>query len=731
MNWTACLMASSALMAPQLALAQDAGPPAELETIVVTAQKKAENVQSVPITMTAIGGEALRSGGLRDVEQISKLTPGLYVGKFDTLRPQVYLRGIGSRVFDPGSEGSVGIFVDESYVGRFSGSLADILDADRVEVLKGPQGTLYGRNTIAGAINIVTRAPTPAFEANVEATAGNYGQYAVQGVISGPLNDAVRVRLAARTNHRDGYALNTLTGAHGNDDDGDTVRARLQADLSPNLVLDLIGEYQGSESLGLFQKSTGTRQFFQAATSPSYTPNPDRYADAYNTDGSAHRRLHSTVGKLAWNGEAVSVTGITSYRTSDIGQAYDVDATPRDVWTFNYGEKSKQFSQELRVGSIPGGPASFGGAVSWVAGVYYYREHTRRTDHFDFGPDSIFATGQPTPEHNTYGTDIKTESFAAFGQATWSPTDTLNITLGGRFTHDSKDAVIVATTDSTTPPAYNPGFTVSPSKSWKSFDPKITIDYHLTPKVMAYAIASHGFKSGGFQYNATSAALAGVVFDPEKVWAYEAGLKSQLLDNRVQLNVAAFYYDYSNLQLPRFVLLPPPAAPGSGSNIISNAAKSTVKGVDVTVAAALARGLTVSGGVSYLDAAYDDYVTGTTSFSGNTMIRSPKWQASATINYETPVSESLKVRLRADWSYTSRIFFEADEGARPFTSQAGYGLVNLRAGLAEIDERWALEAFVNNVGDKHYVTNIFAVPVTVLQTWSIPRTYGATVRHRF
>ncbi|WP_156680767.1 TonB-dependent receptor [Sphingomonas profundi] len=702
-----------------------------IQDIVVTAQRRAENLQDVPITMSVLGASELQAAGIANVEQVARLTPGLFVGKFDTLRPQVYLRGVGSRVFDPGSEGSVGIFTDESYMGRFSGSLTDVLDVERIEVLKGPQGTLYGRNTIAGAINIITRAPTDTFEGYAEASYGNYNQYDVRGAVSGPLSDTVRFRIAARTGHRDGFSRNTASGRRGNGDDGDVIRARLAADVTERLTVDLIGEYQHASLPGLLQESTGSRQFLQAASSPSYTPTPDKYSEAYNIDGYSRRSIYSGVGKIAWRGDAVTLNSITSYRRSTIGQAYDLDATPRNIWTFDYRERSRQFSQEVRLSSSDDGAATFGGAIDWVLGGYYYNEQTRRADHFNLGADSIFATNQAATEVNTYATRISTKSYAAFGQITANLTDTLHITAGGRYTHDRKAAVITTTTTSTIPPSYYPGFTVRPGKSWSSFDPKLTIDYQLSRRILAYATASRGFKSGGFQYNSTNAALAAVVFNPERAWTYEAGLKSQFLDNKVQLNVAAFYYDYKNLQLPLFVLLPPPAPAGSGSNVISNAAKSTIKGIDATTLIAVTPEFTLSGGVSYLDAKYDRYVTGTANYSGNRMIRSPKWQANAAASYETPLNDALKLKLRGDWSYTSRIFFEADEGARPFTSQEGFSLFNARVGLAEIDDRWAVEGWVSNIADKHYVNTVFSVPVTVLQVWSLPRTYGGTVRYRF
>lgn len=699
--------------------------------IVVTAQKKAERLQNVPITITAFDGNTLQRSGMRDIEGVAKMTPGLFVGKFDNLRPQVYLRGIGSRVFDPGSEGSIGIFIDESYMGRFSGSITDMLDVERVEVLKGPQGTLYGRNTIGGAVNIITKAPTREFEGYGEATVGNFGLYDLRAVASGPLSDGVRVRVAGRLSHRNGFSLNTLTGVRGNGDDGKAIRGRLDADLSSNLTAGLTLEYQESDAPGLLQKTTGTRQFLQAATSPSYTPTADLYSDAYNVDGYNRRKLFTALGKLQWDGEVVSLTSITSYRDSKVGQLYDLDSTPRDIWTYSYDEHSRQFSQEFRIASASDGPATLGGALNWVLGFYYYNERSVRDDHFDMGADSIYATSQSAVEHNTFATRINTDSFAAFGQATVNVTEKLHLTIGGRYTRDKKSAIITTTTDSVAPPSYYPGFTVNPSKVWESFDPKFIIDYRFTPHVMGYVTVSRGFKSGGFQFNATNATLAAVVFNPERAWTYEVGLKSQFFDNRVQLNVAAFQYDYKDLQLTRFTLLPPPATPGSGSNIVSNAAQSTIKGIDTSIAVAASDHLTLTGGVSYLDAKYDDYITGSSNFSGNRMIRSPEWQANAAADYNLPIGAGLKLHARGEWSYTSKVNFEADAGLRPFTSQNGYSLFNLRLGLAEIDDRWSIEGWVNNVGNKHYITTEFALPVAVLQTWAIPRTFGATARLNF
>jgi iron complex outermembrane receptor protein len=530
--------------------------------------------------------------------------------------------------------------------------------------------------------------------------------------------------------HRRGYSLNTLTGRRGNGDDGKTIRAHIAA--QPGRTdLNLIVEYQDADLPGFLQESTNSRQFLQAPGSPSYTPTPDRYSDAYNIDGFSRRKLFSAIGKIDHETDAISITSITSFRRSRVRQSYDLDATPRDIWNFSYGELSKQFSQELRLASVPDGALTFGNAVEWVLGGYYYRERTKRADNFDQGPDSLFHFGQPGREFNTYATDIDTDSYAVFGQATITPVERLRITVGGRYTHDEKEAAITASTSSVVPPSYYPNFTVAPSRSWSSFDPKFTIDYRFTPDVMAYGTVSRGFKSGGFQYNSTNATLAAIVFNPERAWTYEAGIKSQFLDRRVTLNVSAFYYDYKNLQLPRFTLLPPPAPAGSGSNIISNAAKSTIKGIDVSASAILTEGLTLSGGVSYLDAKYDAYVAGAVDYSGNRAIRSPEWTANVEIAYSVPLSDKLQLRTRGDWSYTSRVFFEADEGARPFTSQPGFSLFNARVGLASIDERWSLDAWVRNIGDERYVTTSFALPVAVLQTWSLPRTYGATARFAF
>ncbi|MGV3769573.1 MAG: TonB-dependent receptor [Sphingobium phenoxybenzoativorans] len=738
MIWASAAAAQDSGAAAQDA-AQDSGQESAADSaqsggitdIVVTAQRRSERLQEVPIAINVFNADALQAGGTSGVEQISRLTPGLYVGKFDSLRPQVYLRGIGSRVFDPGSEGSVGIFVNDSYMGRFSGSLTDLLDVERIEVLKGPQGTLYGRNTIGGAINIITRAPTRDLEGFAEASIGNFGFYDVRGAVSGPLTDGIQVRLAGNILHRRGYSENILTGKHGNGDDSKTIRAHIAAQPGEDTRLNLIVEYQNADLPGFLQETTGSRQFLQSPSSPSYTPTPDRYSDAYNIDGSSHRKLLSIVGKIEHSTDALEITSITSYRRSRIDQTYDLDATPRDIWTFSYDELSRQFSQELRLSSVPDGFLTFGDTAEWVLGGYYYQERTKRTDHFDQGADSLFHFGLPGREQNIYATDIDTDSYAVFGQYTVKPTDKLRVTIGGRYTHDKKDALIQASTDSAVPPSYYPNFTVNPGKSWSSFDPKFTIDYRFTRDLMLFGTVSRGFKSGGFQYNSTNAALASIVFNPERAWTYEVGLKSELFDRRVQFNASAFYYDYKNLQLPRFTLLPPPAPAGSGSNIISNAAKSTIKGIDTSLVVAVSDELTLTGGASYLDGKYDDYIAGAANYSGNRMIRSPKWQGNVELIYEKPITANLKLRARGDWSYTSKIFFEADEGARPFTSQDGYSLFNARLGIGSVDKGWSVDGWVRNITNKHYVTTIFAVPVSVLQIWSIPRTYGLTGRVDF
>lgn len=715
-----------------------------LEEIVVTAQKREENIQDVPIAISAFSAEDLKAANITNLDDIAPLTPGLLFGRFNESRPQIYIRGVGSRQFDVGSEGSVGVFVDEVYVGRFTGVLGGLGDVQRVEVLKGPQGTLYGRNTIGGAINIITAPPTEELSAYLEVGGGNLDYLSAEGALSGPIvPHRLLGRLSFFTRSRDGYVENLETGVDHNAEDFMDVRGKLlwraTDALDIALTLDINrsdpeGGLQGEWVAGLPILATGG----PLAKIPDTTPS--RFNEFYNSDSNFERDIYTVILRADWRPAPFDVTSISSFMNIDMQEARDLDSTPVDSITHITFEETDQFSQELRLTSKPGGLFTFGDRLDWIIGFYFLSEQPERLDNLLAGPDSVFSSiaasidagGPPAPLvqgsefiDNNLRVDVDTTSVAFFGRASYALTEDLTLTFGARYTYDRKEATWAADSSRPGVPPIIADFSVDLEDSWNSFDPKVSLEYAWTDDVMTYFVYSEGFKSGGFQFAKFTPADASVVFAPERVQTYEIGMKSQWWNRRVTANLSAFRYDYSDLQVPRTT-----ATPGGAPTITTvNAAQATVEGAEIEGIISLTEGLSLNLGYAFLDAVYDEYVfDSTTDFSGNRMVRSPEHTFNVGFNYRRPLAEGRLV-LRGDLSWTDEYFFEADEGATPGTEQGDFALVN--ASVAYERGPWRLTIWGRNLTDQVYRTTTLSFGAFTMEYLGVPRTYGATLSWRY
>lgn len=708
--WAAAATALCALYAPTAGADE-----AMLGEIIVTAQKKAERLQSVPVTVSAFDKSFLDAAGVVSVDTLSRMTPNVYMSSFAPSKPQIYIRGVGSRQFDIGSEPSVGVFIDEVYVGRTHNIFNHMLDVERVEVLKGPQGTLYGRNTIGGAINIITAEPTQHLEAFAKAGGGNYDAYFAEAAVSGAVApEKVSARLAARYTKRDGYLKNLATGGAALGEDQIVVRGKLKFDAAEQFSLTLSGEYNHDDAPGQQGKAEGPDIFLRSPVAPIVAPTPDRFSDYYNEDSTLERNLAQLSGKARWQNDNVSIVSVTGYRYSKLEEFGDIDATILDIIDQDISETSKQFTQELRIASENGGAYTFEDRMSWIIGGYYLHDSSDRSDTFILGPDSLPAflyllAGGTDTILNTLLLDSKTESYAFFGQVSVALTPALNFTAGLRYSHDKKHGIYSGLTNIPGTLLIFFPFEFDLRRTWSSVDPKFTLDYHFSDDAMAFITYSTGYKGGGFQWAVTDPLLAQRVFDPEEVRYYEAGLKTQWLNRRLTVNIAAFYNDYKDLQVQRIVA----TSTGGASGVITNAANSTIKGFELEVLARPLPELLLSFGYGYLDAQYDDYVFDEfIDYSDTRMVRSPKHTLNAAVDYTIPVRDSDEISVRADWSYSSSYFHEPGEAMipapQPQAREDGYHLVNLRASYAS--GAWRLTGYVNNVFDKAYRQALLAYP---------------------
>lgn len=732
----ACLLAISsqpAFAQEQVAESNDTA----VEDIVVTAQRRSERVQDIPVAISAFGGEAMERAGIASLENIAPRVPSFYFGSFGAARPQLYIRGIGTRSFDPGSESSVGVFADDVYLGRSSGSFGAMKDIDRVEVLRGPQGTLYGRNTIGGAINVISKAPSDELTGNFEAGASNFKGFNLFAAVGGPIaGDKVMFRAAAWREEREGYVTNLRTGNkfQGIENTG----ARLHLTIAPSdpLKIDLTAEFMEDGNKAAFGGfSQGTfgvpgSVFFRGSGTAVTTS--DLRQGTLSFDPFLDREVRSYIGRIEYDAGAATITSISALRELDITDGRDLEGSSLDILDQSSIESSKQFTQEFRVASTPHGALSANGLVDWIVGGFYYHDSSDRRDSFHVGINSAVRAAAGAPATDVAISDYGIESYAIFGQATFHLTEALDVTLGGRYSHDSKRAIQSGTTTDAAP-IIAAAFTTTNRATYSSFDPRIVLSYKVTPDANVYASFSTGFKSGGFQYVPFSRGQADVLFAPEDIKAYEIGFKTEWLDRALRVNGAGFYYDYKNLQISRIIL---PAGSAAPVSLISNAASSTVKGIDLEITARPATSFEVNIAYGYLDAKYDNYVfNATTDFSGTRMVRAPKHSVNIGAEWRKELAGDAELSLRADYALMGDFFHEPGEGriaygtGIPLTAEDGYGLLDLRASLTK--GNWKVTGYATNVGNTKYRRTINALGNTVVGFAGTPRIYGLKLGYSF
>jgi iron complex outermembrane receptor protein len=502
------------------AMAADATPAdasTGIDEIVVTAQKRSENVQDVPISIVALTGAALQKSGVTTIDSLQHFAPGLSISSVGSgFVSYTYLRGSGTNQVDPGSDPSVAYFVDEVYIGGTAGLQFDLFDIDRVEVLKGPQGTLFGRNAAAGAISIVTKRPSATPTATADAEVGDYGYVTARGSVSGPFggDDHWRYRLSGGYKRRGAFTENA---APGGEDPGkvDSYGARGQIEYAGdklNFLLTAEGMEARNGMTNQFLSTANKSGLVSAAALATLPTDESFYRHYYNVAGHENQDLGAISARFDLHTDIGVITSISAYRDNSFDRLQDQDGTLADSFALYSHEHDKTFSQELRL-------ASDFGRLHLISGLYYYYGQVH--SHFTASAGPAFPTGIVQNHQAIDDSLITSKSYAAFSQATLDVTDQLSLTVGGRYTKDKKEDE--RSVKGFLAPAF---YSVDPTADWHSFDPTVTVNYHIMPDVLAYASYRRGYKSGGFQslFPATPA-VASTPFEPEKVDSYEAGLK--------------------------------------------------------------------------------------------------------------------------------------------------------------------------------------------------------------
>ena len=718
--------------------------------IIVTAQKRSERLQDVPVAVSVISGDAIALKGGVNLESAQYLVPTLNFRKSGTaINQSLFLRGVGTSTFSIAGEPSISTVVDGVVYSRAGEAFSDLIDIDRIEVLRGPQGTLFGKNTSAGVINIVTKRPGSDFGGFVEGgyyTNGN--EYRVRGAVDVPLGELVKSRVTGFYSNYDGNIRNIAKGnqrVNGYEHYG--VRGLIVADPTPNLTLTLIADYRKSDD-DCCAELIGTRP-----TNLTATVLPDIDGDRSRTVNqdlvtSTTEKSWGTSLQADWTLGNQTVTYIGSYREYDNTEIRDGDWLPSAYVGFNQlhdvgPQVSNTFTQEIRLTS----PAEQ--FFSYVLGAYYSRAYTERT----FTRDDVVCTATPTPTVLTpcgspgtvttrpsgtanFGSTFK--NFALFGQGIVNLTDSLRLIGGIRYTTDQLDVFHQRVTTLAGPginPSFGPFTGKTTNDNWSG---KGGIQYDIVPQSTFYATYARGYKGPAFNifYNLTATGTN--VVEPETADSYEAGLKNTLFDGKLTINLAAYYAKYDNFQANN-----PDIVAGVLVTRFTNAGRISTRGGELDLLFRPLRDVTISGGVAYTDAHIDQFRVPTNGVttgvipSGTPLAYAPKWKGSLGADYRIRTGGPVDFTVGAQGSYQSSQISQLDANAaiRAATTIKAYGLVDLTAGIADPTDKFRLLFQVKNLFDTSFASAITSGGPGGSYRYLIPRDadryYGVTARMGF
>ena len=760
------LVAGLAVAAPAYAQDQAQKPEqvagtnnSDIGDIVVTARRRAESIQTAPVSVTALGGEALTARNIVNVADLASSTPGLGIRRASNTPNSAVITIRGQVQSDPNitSDPAVGVYIGDMYVARAYGVLGDLLDMERVEVLRGPQGSLFGRNTIGGAIRLIPKKADVSGGINgfVNAGTGNYNAWNVSGAVNLPIiEDKLAIRYAGSYRKRDGFTtgylvaepnLTPISSVRMNDVERESHRLSIAFRPVDGLRIDVSGYLfhsvdHGSlvtDIRGDISRATIT-SFSPFAFTTTFTPSPQRAADFYSA-------LIPVTPTLGLNGQPSGrnvtkyVQGSVEYDLSDdlmakvtlgylkteadainqntsgvVTDGINVEFTPTNF------QKQRQRTAEFQLQG-----KSFDYKLNWILGAYYFKENGSE---INTGITKVFGSSAGS---TTFDATAENTSKSVFAYGDVTLTDQLSVTLGGRYTWDTKslqgrnrrtfDGVCVYA--QSTPPDPNITTSTTPggpcllnrTDNFSYFTYDVGVNFKLTPEVFLYAKANNGVRSGGQQPRAVNFASA-TAFDPDKAYNYEAGIKADLLDRKLRLNASAYHVEYRNVQ--QQIILAPPVTPTTTTQIV-NLGNAKIDGFEFEGTARPFPGLTLEGNVAYVKVKYANPAT--------VQRFSPEWQYTLGATYQFSLDDMNAIRLHADYAHISSFYMAQNINDRRLP---GYGLLNLRASYLR-GEHFDLSLFMTNATDKQYYASGIISGQTAPATVGEPRMYGAELTYRF
>ncbi len=750
-----------------------------LEEILVTAQKREVGLQDAPLSISAFSGESLERGGILNAEDLARSTTGISFTNPTPFDLELNMRGVmNTRLDAPSASRSVGLFMDEVVVGRMGLMSVDFYDLERVEILRGPQGVLLGKNVVGGAINIITASPEFERSGKILGSLGNLDSRRLTGHVTGGLTDNIAARAAFQYRADDGFANDAITGRDLHDID--SMQGRLgflyesdEDDLAAQLTIEYLDE-SGNGTCGIGEKGNPwavTRAFLGLTSIRECLPEPVQYSNKPGDTLQGYDREATSLNFRIDKGyEGMTFTSITGYRSGDGQSMYSQTGLGPDApgvtaefyarlaagnvagavplgfafdFPVNEIEELSQFTQEVRVTSDWGDSR-----WDWIAGGYYQNDSADKFDRFwseillgAINPGVGSLSGESTWDNQG---DVR--SYAGFGQLGFKITDTLKFSLGGRYTEDDISGFIKGTavrlgdkfkpgdTIPLTPLTGEPGpggvlirypqgggYSTPYGESFSETTFQGILEWQALDDMMIYGTISEGYKSGGFQDTPPNTLGATIAYDPENVINYEMGLKSEFWDNRVRLNGALFYMDYENLQVEF-------TNDQCLCNIVSNASDAEIKGAELEVQVAATEALFVWASGSWVDTEYIDYVISTGDFSGNQLQRTPEFKFNTGFEFTTGAGsweDSLLFRLNYTWQ---------DEMPWAHTNvqfEPSFGLFDGRISLAPQGQPWSVSVWGRNLTDEDVRANVIEFLGGQIALYSPPRTYGFDVSWEF
>ena len=723
-----------------------------LEEVLVTATHRTENMQDIPISVTAISGADMERADIFDPTTIALRVPNMTYGEFAPGQAIISLRGVSSADDGAGLDNSIALFLDGVYIGRSAAINFDMFDLDRIEVLRGPQGTLFGRNAIGGAINAVTSKPTDELVVKLGATVGNEGILRYRGLVSGPLSENLAGKISFTHREHDGFVRNVVLNKDIQSEDQTSIRGQLRFNTEASEWL-LSGDYMEDDRDDMGRTPVVNRAPLLQILAAN--GGGGDWETAISRDGFSYREASgiSLQGDIEFaRGVLTTITAVrnanTDWEMPSVGAPLGAIGLPFDEVIDDIVEDIDTFSQELRWTSM------LEGDFQYTAGLYYLNEETDRTEIFRItkagtysDPSNPFLLTDPGSQSiigNEYArTANETDSYAAYLDMTWQPNDRWSFSLGGRYTVDKKDytavsvncALVKANDPSIVGTQFEnwaecdgqggslsiiaEAFEVNPSDKWSDFSPKLAAQFFPSDGLMFFGTISKGFKSGGFAGSQGIESVASDPVDPETVWNYEIGMKGDFFNRSLRLNITGFYMDYQDLQIVRFG---PVAGSDFGTFITTNIGSADIYGLETEFTWLVTENFQFSGHLALLDTEANDLIINGIDLSGTDLRQAPEMSYNIQADYFLPTSIG-------SWNFHLE-FSHVDEQLNDYLFTATVieeqDLLDARIGWTSTDGQWEVALWGKNLTNEGYFAHTYVIGPGVIGVWGPPKTYGVS-----